>query len=240
MVRLFSKIEGLSLIAGLVAMGGAMLSCGSNEIDPIGPFYPELNEGLIWEYEVNEVQKYANVDSDITYEEKNEITDKYVLNGKEFFTVKSYIRLAKTAPWTYSGSYVLSTDETGVYKTEVEVKSQLLGYPLYKGQSWKSNHSIITTSHNSSVISEVNVPFVYLSDTLKSGIKVIEKFDSTGIANFQQYKVYDTGLGMVYSEVKDIQYCQETDDCLGKGIVTFNHTVKKTLIATNAIEIPAQ
>lgn len=196
-----------------------MLSCDNSD-EPIleddSLYYP-IEEGNVWVYSVEEINYAVGLPpSTFKYYYKETIGSSLEENSNTFILQRS--RSNENSWKALNAQFISQTpSEIRVFDNEEEVS--LLKFPLYEGSSWTVNGSEFNLKTSSTYFS---------SD--KTGYLLEMKNDSSAIDFSREFIYFTKGEGPTVKSFESYAYCQETQDCIGKGIITSGKKSVYTLI----------
>lgn len=102
---------------------------------------------------------------------------------------------------------------------DAETNTALLKFPLYEGSTWKENERDFTLLSNTPYFSRPSEGFT---------LEMIN--DSSAIDLVREFIFFTKQDGPIFISKEELAYCQETTDCIGKGIISSGRKVTRTLI----------
>lgn len=219
------KSNKLGYLAGAIASILSVWACGS--IDPFVPvlnYFPiKNNQNAI--FRVSEIQ-FRNGD---TLSKKQYFIKETTLNASESeyndYKIEKYISQFSDKNWKldslYTGRKSLSESILAINNVEyLKLKS-----PLSLSNSWNVN-AYNTLKIKNAIISKVNFTF----GTYQNVLEISIQRDSSLINLNKEIELYAPEIGLVKRELKQIQYCQKTPDCIGKNKIESGIIFEKILI----------
>jgi hypothetical protein len=221
----FSKvISGIALLALLVVQ-----SCSDSGTDPIAPYdYFPLSIGQYQVYQVNE-EVYSSGSREPVlkaWQEKDEVTS---LNedssGTKVYIVSRSTRNTPTQSWQKIKEYSVRHDpDKVIVNLDNEVLMPLV-FPYspqvtwdgYKYFSLDDDDPRYNTKHR---YEDINQPLTVNSLNFDKTIKVTERTDTTGVAQYRLgYKQYAAGVGLITDEQTNFDYLQEGGVFIGDRVI---------------------
>lgn len=195
----------------------------TTERAPLPDYFP-LEDGLFWEYEVTDITysltEAPKVDHFFQKERLSRISDKT-------YKVELFTKKEPQEGWLFDAVGSISVNENRLLRNEAGISKVIQFVPMSDGLIWNQN-AFNTSSESTVSTSRKGEPFSRFQNT----IWVIEKQDSSLISKDCIYAVYGEGLGLVYQEITDIEYCQTSADCIGSGEIDSGKRYTKTLISS--------
>ena len=194
------------LLLGLI---GLTLSCDRTDPNPISENYFPVGNGQFFIYDVTD-NTYAIGQNPIklTYQ----IKEKRVMIDEQHYKIERTQRKSASEPWTFHSSGLLSLEGNRWVLSENGNNILLLVLPFAKGESWDRN--LLNTEE--ALIAEVEhiaEPFESSNLTLKIAIEDQESL----INKYSNFEIYGKDTGLIYKENIQLDYCQSSPDCIGKG-----------------------
>lgn len=110
-----------------------------------------------------------------------------------------------------------SPAEVSVYDNDEE--TILLKFPLYEGSNWRGNENEFNLRQN---VSYYNRP--------DEGFTLEMKNDSSAIDFSREFIYFSKSSGPTFISKENYAFCQETPDCIGKGIISSGSKTTFTLL----------
>lgn len=196
-------------------------ACDNRE-DTISPYtYIPLEKGQYAIYDVKE-ENYSAASSTTTiknYQEKDEIV---ALQADKTYLVARYIRTPPATTWQKQKELTLQLLPDKLLCT-IDNKTYLrMAFPIDTAVTWNAN-----TYNNQEAkqcqYTQVQIPAKVGSQSFSNTLKVVEDnyFDSApNILNlYRTVRQYALGTGLIYEEENALEYCQETEACIGEQII---------------------
>ncbi|MGL4631251.1 MAG: hypothetical protein ACRCVT_08605 [Leadbetterella sp.] len=218
----------------LLAVGLCLLQCTSADdgIDKSLRF-PKLQKGKFWVYQVKEDNLANGVSSVAEYSIREFILDTLTLNKQLMYFVEVSRKNADESNFRKIGSKLYYETDTGLFEKTSSKTYKKMSYPVLSDGEWYYDVSLGDSKTNLGKYIGLKESVKFNNQTYSNGIKIQVKNDSTGLYKNKAFEVFIPNLGMVSSELIDQEYCQETQSCIGKGIVIKSKVQRYTLIDTN-------
>lgn len=212
---------------------GLFTSCNETiqkEEDP--RYYVPLEVGNFYIYQVKEENFFSGVSQPTirNYQEKEEIT---AYKGNNLFIVTSYNRTNAGATWTKDKEYSMQLFPDRLIKTIDNKDYVYMIFPIIPFNDWNGN-----TYNN---LEEKLYQYTEISGTdtinemvFKNTLKVVEdnsfyQEDILGLDRTERLLSYQ--IGLIYEQQSALQYCQETDDCIGQKIIESGTRKTREIVA---------
>lgn len=213
MVRYFS----------LILLGFSLISCTKKDpipnIDESG-YYP-IELGAMWDYEVSQVEysvSQAPMSNTFFY---REIVGEIIDESLGLYSINRSKRPDNSSNWTTLPPKTIRISKANITSIEANGEDILLLFPISFDNSWNGL--------NSEKIAKSATAYKNLAS---NQILIEEKNDSSAIALDRKFSVYELDKGPVEHVNIEVQYCQETPDCIGKGIISSGKTEYFKLIGS--------
>ncbi len=218
------------LIYFLIGLG--LVACDSiAEIEPKDYLPLIQNEEALFEVQetVYQIQQPVIRRS---YFLKERISDKVESPGGDFkCNLETYSKDSKDKNWNLIS--VIPIKKQGVeYIFYVKnIEQVLMVQPLSVNSLWNVN---AYNTGKPEKIKEVNlgVKLEKLNPAWVDLAKITFKADSSLLEKNEDIRYYKNQIGLVYSQSKNLVYCQDTPDCIGKKQITYGfEIIKKRILA---------
>lgn len=221
----FAKvISGIALLALLVVQ-----SCSDSGTDPIAPYdYYPLSIGQFQIYQVNEEVYSSGTKEPVlkAWQEKDEVTSvNEDSSGTKVYIVSRSTRNTAAQSWQKIKEYSVRHDpDKVIVNLDNEVLMPLV-FPYspqvtwdgYKYFSLDDDDPRYNTKHR---YEDINKPLTVNALNFDKTIKVAERTDTTGVAQFRLgYKQYAAGVGLVTDEQTNFDYLQEGGVFIGDRVI---------------------
>jgi hypothetical protein len=226
-----------SFVGHLVGSIGAALillvvsACTKSDIETQKfDFYP-LNDKLVRIYEVIEVN-YAVSEDPVakSYFLKEKISQIIANTGKETsFVIERLTSKSISGVWkldsVWSGNFW--PDKLVLKENNKELLK--LVFPVQNKVSWNLN-KFNTLESTKAEYEKTNIRLTINKQNYDGVIKVKIKNDSTAINLHRNLEYYAPNIGLIAKEIINVDYCQSSPSCIGKGIINFGAIKKITLV----------
>ena len=184
-------------------------------------YYP-LVDGLSLEYEVKEIHYSVTEEPKI---EMYQIKERLSELSANTFKTEIFRRNDATSNWQFIKVDGIKKENGNIIRTSDGRSDVILKTDLNNGDSWDKN-TLNTSEAVKLVALDKREPF----NAFPFALKVIEKLDSSLIHKNAIYTIYADGIGPVYKERTELEYCQSSSECIGKELVDSGHSVVWKLI----------
>jgi hypothetical protein len=195
--------------------------------------FPDLKRGKFWIFSVVENNIVNGKASTFNYTLKEQIVDTLTLAGQLMYQTEISRKFNDEGGFTKTGSKFYYETPSGFYEKIGSSTIQRLSYPVYIDNDWYYDKYLGENPENIAKCIETKKEVNYGEKKFDNGFQIQIKNDSTGLFRKKNFEVYQQDLGLVYSELIDEDYCQETKECIGRGIIVNSKIIIKTLIDNN-------
>jgi hypothetical protein len=217
---------GATLILLLVVSACKKIDIETQKFD----FYP-LNDKLVRIYEVIEVN-YAISEDPVpkSYFLKEKISQIIANPGKETsFIIERLTSKSISGVWrldsVWSGNFW--PDKLVLKENNKELLK--LVFPVQNKVSWNLN-KFNTQESTKAEYEKTNIRLSINKQNYDGVIKVKIKNDSTAINLHRNLEYYAPNIGLIAKEIINVDYCQSSPSCIGKGIINYGAIKKITLV----------
>lgn len=194
-------------------------------------FFP-LKIGSYRIYDVEEINFSFVAENDTAkYQLKVLIADFYINQQADTtFFIERYHRPMENETWELNSLWTTRETPGQIIVTENNIPFVKLAYPVKEGLTWDGN-ALNIMEEDEYHISDFNITFETASQKFENVIQVIEN-DNEDTVIFQDFRTsfYAEGIGLIYKEVKIINYCATTVECLGEGIIESGRKYKQQIV----------
>lgn len=217
----------------LVGLGILVAACTSDEFKPAdrGLDYFPLKTGLYHIYKVDSIG-YSEVaePETLAYELMTEVTDSFPNpEGNFTYVISRFKRLDSTSAWQNFDTWSARVSNREAVVNEGAVSFVKLVFPVVAKSVWDGNkfNSNDTDEYEITVFQQ---PYMAGGMTFESAITVEQENNEDFIVFLDERKeVYARGVGLVYKEITQLQYCVD-DNCRGQQIIERGTIYKQELI----------
>lgn len=218
------KIKGISYAWILILL--AIIACDSEtkKVDPeaLGYHYYPVQVGDYRIYDIQDITFTLLEGADTNnYQLKEVVHDYYQQNQDDTtYYLYRYSRNPQTEEeWNLDSVWTVRKDARRVIVMENNIPYIKLVFPFQTGQSWDAN-GMNAEEPSFYTISKTGENFHNGDQSYESTVTVVEKNNmDTVIQERYSEAVYAAEVGLVYRELRYIDYCATTVECLGLGII---------------------
>lgn len=176
--------------------------------------YFPLRTGYYQIYEVDETNyTVAGGASSSSYQLKAEVVDSLPTADGYRYRIQRYVRNNDSAQWSYVDTWSAIATSLRVTVSEGNTSYVKLTFPAAEGKKWNGN-AYNTLGEDEYEIESVGQPL----DSLGADDCIIvmqEDLDDPIVSMDVRKEIYARGIGLVYREISQLNYCTDPD-CLGQ------------------------
>jgi hypothetical protein len=210
-----------------VILGCFLLSaCNSEKVEPepnrLGYDFFPLETGNFVEYDVQETY-YALTANPIirTYQIKEIIGDSFLdLSNEAAYQVMRYSRPEGNAAWQLDSIWVAKRTPNQAIRIENNIAFVKLIFPVEEKQTWNGN-VLNNLGNDEYQLLALNKPYKVTGAEFDNTLTIVQNVDSSLVNQDKRTEIYAQGVGLVYKERVQVQFCSSTAACLGKGQIDF-------------------
>lgn len=208
----------------LVLLGFIACESENKDIDPnvLGYHYYPLQVGEYRIYDVQDINFSLLEGGDTSNFQIKEVIHDYYrkLEDDTTYYLYRYSRDSGTdESWKLDSVWTVRKDPKRVIVTESNIPYIKLVFPFQEGLSWDAN-GLNADDPSFYTISKVGETWQSGDQQYESALTVIEKNNmDTVIQERYSEAVYAPEIGLVYKELRYIDYCATNVECLGQGII---------------------
>lgn len=203
------------LLAALTALAG----CRTRSLLPVSPGYEyfPLQTGRYVIFDVDE-QRYpfgATTPFVRAYQVKEVIGLAYTdVTGRQAYRLMRYHRLADGKPWQADSVWSARRSDSEGIRTENGLDFIKLRFPVSDGLRWNGNR-YNALGEDDYELRNSQQPYRVSDKEFGKTVTVIAQQDSTLLAQDKRIEIYASGLGLIYKERIQLQYCSSAPTCIG-------------------------
>lgn len=216
----------------MAAFLSAACSSSKEAPDPekLGYHYYPIEVGSYRIYDVEDVHFPFIGDSDTNRYQLKEVVQDYYRQEREdtIYYLHRFSRGHELEDWQLDSVWTIRKSPRNIVVVENNTPIIKLVFPANIGTTWNSN-AMNAEEASTYAISQVGAAFEKYGRSFEKTLHVIEENNMDTVIH-ERYKeaVYAENIGLVYKEVRYIDYCATTVECLGEGIIEGG--VKQTYI----------
>lgn len=198
--------------------------------------YVKLEVGQFRIYDVLEENFFAGVSQPnvTTYQEKDEVVS---YDGNNRFTISRFTRENVNTAWKKTKQYSMQILPDRLTKTiDNKVYVQMV-FPINLSTGWNGNiyNNLPKIQYQ---YAELGVDSKINDHTYGNTLKVIadNDYNYPNLLTLENsIWQYSYGIGLIYEQENLLEYCQETAECIGEGIIESGLRRTKKLVESNPI-----
>lgn len=209
-------------ILSTLALAAVMLACSDNnkEIASAGYEYFPLEEGNYVIYQVEKTQ-YSVADDPIqvSYYLKELCSKPYIDGaGNEIYKIERYKKTSLQQNWKIDSVWTAYRPLDKAVKVENNIAFVKMVFPVSNGNKWNGN--LLNTLSAENYKASTNTNSLKINNLIfDKSLTVTQKYDSSLVSLDKRQEIYAPNIGLVYKETSNLEYCQSSQDCIGKGII---------------------
>lgn len=223
------------IITLFLVLAQAFLYSSCNESVPAEPdprYYVPLEVGRFYIYNVVEENFYSGVSQPTvrSYQEKEKII---AYKGDNLYVLARYKRNNDSSPWVKDKEYTMQLFTNRLTKTIDNKEYVDMVFPINTVHEWNGN-AFNNLDEKDYQYSEQEEQTRIGNETFSNTIKVIEdnNFYSENLLELDRVeRQYSYNIGLIYELQNNLQYCQETSECLGENIIESGVRKKREIVS---------
>lgn len=214
----------LCLLISLFAF--CLVSCESRKVEPdpsrLGYDYFPLETGRYSIFDVH--QTYYSLATEPVihiYQVKDEVSESFTdLSGETAYKLFRYSRKDTLSAWQLDSVWTAKRTPSQAIRTENNVPFVKMVFPLEAQQTWNGN-ALNNRGSDDYQTEAFRNTYLLPKHTFDNTITVVQQSDSSLIGQDKRLEVYAQGVGLVYREQVQLQFCSTSTECLGQGKIDF-------------------
>lgn len=199
---------------------------------PISDYqYFPITIGQYQIYEVTEsLYNISNEPVYLKYFLKERISESYENPASEkIYKIERFKKQTMGQAWKIDSVWTTQLMTNKAIRTENNITFVKMYFPIQTSQFWNKNQ---LNSYPEQKIKYENKGLDFKIDTqvYSNTISVVIKDDSTLLTKNKNFEIYAPSFGMIYLENTNLEYCQTSPSCIGKGLIEFGKDQKMKLI----------
>lgn len=221
-----TMINKLSYFFILIAGSFLLWACNSEKVEPepnrLGYDFFPLETGNFVEYDVQETYYSLTANPIVrNYQIKEVIGDSFLdLSNEIGYQVMRYSRSDDNAAWRLDSIWVAKRTASQAIRIENNMAFVKLVFPAEEKKTWNGN-VLNNLGNDDYVFDAINKPYQLSVQTFEKTLTVMQSTDSSLVNQDKRTEIYAQGIGLVYKERVQVQFCSSSAACLGKGQIDF-------------------
>lgn len=223
LLRHFSLINWT--LIGIVLTFG-INSCSSPCNDCATPlkgseFFP-LEVGRFVEYDVNEEEVALGRPAVVrAFQWREKVAETYLdPAGDKVHRIARFRRTLEGQPWIPDSTFTVRLKIDYVVRNESGREYVKMVFPLAEKRTWNGN-VYNNLGEDEYLLKEVNKSIKIGGTAFDRTVTVVQQNDSTLVNQDKRIETYAAGVGLIYRERINVQFCSSTPSCIGKAQVDF-------------------
>lgn len=173
--------------------------------------------GQISEYSLKTEIYHVNDEPLVSEKQLKEVVVKEeVFASKRMFTIERYARATSADEWKITEVITAQLSANELIQTEQSLPYLKVVFPVMEESTWNAT-KYQNSAEQTAKTKAVNKPYRAYPQTFT----IEYSNDSTLIDLRKSYEVFSPTEGLVYKEETNLNYCQSSPDCIGKGIISY-------------------
>ncbi len=188
----------------------------------------------IGQYQIYEVtESLYNISNDPIHSKyflKERISESYESpTSEKIYKIERFKKQTMGQAWKIDSVWTTHLMINKAIRTENNITFVKMFFPIQTSQFWNKNE---LNSYPEQKIKYENKGEDFKIDTkvYTNTIAVVIKDDSTLLTKNKNFEIYAPTFGMIYLEKTNLDYCQSSPSCIGKGLIEFGKEQKMKLI----------
>jgi hypothetical protein len=215
----------------------AINQCQESNLDPginnFGYSYFPVDSGFYRDYLVKTITYNigGTIDSATCY--LRELNGKWEVENKvdTILTISRYRRNTPEEDWVIDSVFDIRKNDRVLISKESNIPYVKLVFPVRDLKEWNAN-SYNVLGEDKYHYADVSSDKLILDTLFSNTIKVIQKelIDTIVYTNVKN-ETYASGIGLIYKESVNLNYCTEYDVCIGKKIISYGSESRQWIIS---------
>lgn len=204
------------------ALVGCTPTCDDCEELPSGTAFFPAEIGRYIEYDVLE-EEYSPGKSAVIrqYQWKEVMAERYTdPTGQPVYRIERFRRTADGQRWGADSTITLRLAADHAVRNENGKDYVKMVFPPSENKRWNGN-LYNTGGEDSYELKRVNKAYIVANKTFDRTVTVMQQEDSTLVNQDKRVEVYASGVGLVYREMVQLQFCSSAPTCVGKAQIDF-------------------
>lgn len=173
-------------------------------------------------YDVAE-QRYSFTAAPVSliYQRKEVTGSAYAdVTNQPAYRIFRYRRTTESQPWQLDSVWSTRRSRTDAIRTENGRDIVKIVFPVTENARWNANR-LNSMGADEYELRNVGRPFSVSGMTFGETATVVQQDDSTLVGQDKRREVYAGGVGLIYKEVIQLQFCTDSPGCIGKNQVVY-------------------
>lgn len=221
----------MKYFAKYLAFFALLAGCHSDDgvVRDTGAGYFPLKKGLYQIYSVQETRYSGAQEENLNYELLTAVVDSFPsVDGQYTYVIHRSRRTAETDAWTLAETWSARKAHSEVIVSEGSTPFVKIKFPVSENTRWNGN-AFNTLGVDEYAIHAIGAPREFNGMIFDQTIEVDQEHNEDFIVfRDERTEVYALGVGLVYKETLQLNYCTE-DACLGQQKITEGITMKMAI-----------
>lgn len=155
------------------------------------------------------------------YQWKEVVAEKYLTPTNEtVYRIARYRRTIEGQPWSPDSTFTVRLKIDYVIRNENGQDYVKMVFPPVEKSSWNGN-VYNNLGEDEYVLKDVNKKVKINETVFDRTVTVVQQNDSTLVNQDKRIETYAMGVGLIYRERTNVQFCSSTPSCIGKAQIDF-------------------
>ncbi len=218
----------------LVIVAVVTVSCDSDDpkVADIGKDYFPLRKGVFQIYDVEEIRYQLNTPETFEYELKTSVVDSLLNSSGDYtYVIYRYKRDKGAVEWQYLDTWSGTINNREAIQSEGNIAFVKFKLPVQVGTRWNGN-TYNAGVEDEYILEEKGESNSFNGIPFDDCISITQSDNDDFIVYLDQRKeIYAKGVGLVYKETTQLNYCTDTAlGCIGQQIIESGVIYKQTIL----------
>jgi len=211
------------------------IACSVDKIDlqnQFGVEYYPLQTGNYRIYDVDQTIYELGMPSPANFQLKETVVDSFVNQGGGYtYTLHREIWDEIQETWNLTDSWSARLSDTEAVLAEGNTHYLKLAFPLSPNKTWDGN-AYNTMDEEIYEADSIDLVFTVAEQDIQNTVTIVQSNNLDKIVE-TDYRIekYAPGIGLIYKEITNLEYCTSNDSCLGQQIIESGLIYKQSIIA---------